>query len=136
MPRSTRCKKRMSATLCTETRQDAQFLAIVEHGSEIGTELHIGAADRAANQRDRVGVQRLLGRDRAELEDRLQAVADLGRIIVGLFSMSRNAGGHYDDRGKHSKVLTHTILPIWRIRSEFKSDAVALSRTKAGRAAP
>src|SRR6201984_352273 len=104
MPRSTRCKKRMSATLCTETRQDAQFLAIVEHGSEIGTELHIGAADRAANQRDRVGVQRLLGRDRAELEDRLQAVADLGRIIVRLFRMGCSGESYHYRRGKHSKI--------------------------------
>jgi hypothetical protein len=46
----------------------------------IGAELHIGAADRAGKQRDRVGVQRLLGRDRAELEDRLQAVAAFGRV--------------------------------------------------------
>jgi len=44
MPRSTPFGKRMSATLCTEPRPmiaDAQITAVVDHGSEVGTELHI-----------------------------------------------------------------------------------------------
>src|SRR5215217_3031029 len=40
-----------------DDRKYAQLVSIVEHGSEIGTELHMGAADR-------VCVQRLLGGDR------------------------------------------------------------------------
>ena len=46
-----------------DDRKYAQLVSVVEHGSEIGTELHIGAADRSRDQRDCVGVQRLLGGD-------------------------------------------------------------------------
>jgi hypothetical protein len=44
-----------------DDRKYAQLVSVVEHGSEIGTELHLGAADRSRDQRDCVGVQRLLG---------------------------------------------------------------------------
>ena len=47
----------------TDDREDAQFTIVVEHGSEVGAELHVGATDRAGKQRDRVGVERVPGRD-------------------------------------------------------------------------
>ena len=75
--------------------QYAQLVAVVEHGSEVGAELHIGAADGAGYQRHRVGVQRLLGRRRAELEDRLEAFADLGRVVFGLLGPGREAAGQH-----------------------------------------
>jgi hypothetical protein len=40
-----------------DDRKYAQLVSVVEHGSEISTELHIGAADRSRDQRHRVGVQ-------------------------------------------------------------------------------
>src|SRR6185503_10883053 len=67
-------------------------------------------ADRTSKQRDRVGVHCLLGRDRAELEDCLQAVTNLGRVILGLSGMGRKSRSHQDHRGNHSKELTHNIL--------------------------
>src|SRR5207237_9608654 len=75
------------------------------------SELHIGAADRAGDQRHRVGVQRLLGLHRAELEDRLQAVADLGGIEFALLGMGRKTEREDDGgngRSKKTRSEEHT----------------------------
>src|SRR5260221_601739 len=58
----------------------AQIVSVVEHGSEVRAELNIGAADGTGYQRHRVGIQGLFGGRRAELEDGLEAFADLGRV--------------------------------------------------------
>jgi hypothetical protein len=60
-----------------DDRQYAQLGAVVEHGGEVGADLHIGAPDRAGDQCHGVGIQRLLGRPRTKLEDGPQTVADL-----------------------------------------------------------
>src|SRR5271167_4485166 len=57
-----------------DDRKYAQLVAVIEHGGEVGAELHIGAADRAGDQRYRVRVQRLLCGSRSELENSLKAV--------------------------------------------------------------
>ena len=73
----------------------AQIVSVIEHGSQVRAELNVGAADGAGYQRHRVGIQGLFGGRRAELEDGLEAFADLGRVIFGLFSPRREAAGHH-----------------------------------------
>ena len=90
-----------------DDRQYAQLVAVVEHGGEVGAELHIGAADGAGYQRHRVGVQRLLGGRRSELENRFQAVADLGRIELGLFRHGREAKRHHHGENRHPDYSSH-----------------------------
>jgi len=48
------------------------------------------------------------------LEFAFQAVADLVRVIVGLFTWPQRRKPIHDHRGQHSKVLTHGILPMCR----------------------
>src|SRR5207237_5546954 len=89
----------------------AQLVSVVEHGSEIGAELHIGAADRSRDKRDRVLVQRLLCGDRTELENSLQAVADFGRIVFRLCSLGRRvAACHRHGKQCHSEQMSHRYL--------------------------
>jgi len=101
----------MSATLCTDPRptigSTRNLFAVVEHGGEIGTDLHIGAADRARDQRDRVLVQGLLGGGRTELENSLEAFADLGRIEFRLFGPCGLTANHHDGNQCHSKQTSH-----------------------------
>src|SRR5260370_20489797 len=73
----------------------AQIVSIIEHGSQVRAELNIGAADGAGYQRHRVGIQGLLGTRRSELEYRLETFADLGRVILGLFSVGREAASRH-----------------------------------------
>jgi hypothetical protein len=93
-----------------DDREHTDLVAVVEHGGEVGAELHIGAADRAGDQRDSVGVQRLLGRGRAELEDGPQAVRNLGRIVFGLLGACREGTDRHDGGNRHSQSVTHDTL--------------------------
>ena len=90
-----------------DDRQYAQLVTVVEHGGEVGADLHIGAADRTGDQRDGVLVQGLLGGGRTELENGLEAFADLGRIEFGLFGSRRLAANHGDGNQCHSKQTSH-----------------------------
>ncbi len=92
-----------------DDRQHADLVAVVEHGGKVGAELHIGAADRARYQRDGVGVQRLFCRGRAELEDGLQAVRDLGRIVFGLLGARREGTDGHEGGQRHSQSVTHDV---------------------------
>ena len=65
----------------------AQLVSVIEHGGEVRAELHVGAADRARDQRHRVLVQALLGLGRAQLKYRLEAFADFGGVIFGFLGL-------------------------------------------------
>src|SRR3984893_14551182 len=90
----------------------AQLVSVVEHGSQVRTELNIGAADGAGYQRHRVGVQRLLGGGGAELKDGLEAVADLGRVILGLFGPGCEAASHHGGNECQSNWGS-PVGPVW-----------------------
>src|SRR5260370_15805224 len=81
----------------------AQIVSVIEHGSQVRAKLDVGAADGAGYQGHRVGIQGLFGGRRAELEYRLEAFADLGRIILGLFSPRREAASHHHGQYRHAK---------------------------------
>ena len=63
-------------------RQHPQRGAVIEHGSKIGADLGIGAAERAGHQADGVGVhlRRQIALGGAVTEYRLEGVADAARI--------------------------------------------------------
>ena len=99
-----------------DDRKDAQLVAVVEDGGEIGAELDIGAADGAGYQRHRVGVQGLLGGGRSELEYRLEAFADLCRIefrFRGLRPQAKRheSKRHHDGEYRHSNQSSH-LYPL------------------------
>ena len=86
-----------------DDRKYAQLVSVVEHGCEVCTELNIGAADGAGDQRHRVGVQGLLGVRRSELEDGFEAFADFCRVELAFFSPRRKAASHHDGNECQSK---------------------------------
>src|SRR5665213_2458904 len=107
--------------------ENAQLVAVVEHGSEVGAELNIGAADGAGYHRHGIGVQVLLGLDRPELEDRLEAFADLRRIEFRFLGANREGKRHHHGEHRHSKVSSHWYRPPDFLKANSASEPDAAS---------